>query len=332
MNIAIKVPNDVRGKILSFPFIHKLVKEVNKKLNEEESEDVLTLHLISSDNGIDVLNLLPFEAYYHEIEASELKSIFTIHRACMNLNIENIDLFISTTESFVDASIGKNLKATTSAGFAGGKNNFLLNQKIPKPTGVHESTKIYQLLKTIVDGDLPEIPNVCSREVNPFFEDWSSEPYFVINLSLKGKEIHPEWIELIGLFENKRIVLMCDSVEENFQESTVNDFIKSLSNQNTYEFYDHTNHINFAKLISYCWCFISEDSDLVSVASYCAARVYHLSRKDYSKNFDSRYFYSDHNAYSLNDSEFSSKGDFEYGKIFDEVYDYVESKAQELEK
>jgi ADP-heptose:LPS heptosyltransferase len=329
MNVAIKVPNDIRGKILSFPFIHKLVKEINKKLDEEESEDVLLLHLISSDNGVDVLNLLPFDAYYHEIEASELKTVFTIHRACMNLNLEKVDLFISTTDSFVDASIGKNLKATVSAGFAGGKNNFLLNKKIPKPTGIHESTKIYQLLKAVVDGELPAIRNVCARAVPPLFDDWNTEPYFVINLSLKGKSIHPEWKELIDLFENKRIILMSDSIEEDLHKSTINEYIKTLSNKNTYDIYEETGHIDFAKLISYSWCFITEDSGLVQVASYCGARVYHMSRKDYSKNFDSRYFLGSHNIYALNDGQFSLKGDFDYGKIFDEIYDFVESKAKE---
>ena len=329
MNVAIKVPNDIRGKILSFPFIHKLVKEINKKLDEEESEDVLLLHLISSDNGVDVLNLLPFDAYYHEIEASELKTVFTIHRACMNLNLEKVDLFISTTDSFVDASIGKNLKATVSAGFAGGKNNFLLNKKIPKPTGIHESTKIYQLLKAVVDGELPAIRNVCAREIPPLFDDWNTDPYFVINLSLKGKSIHPEWKELIDLFENKRIILMSDSMEEYLHKSTINEYIKTLSNKNIYEVYEETGHIHFAKLISYSRCFVSEDSGLVQVASYCGTRVFHMSRKYYSKNFDSRYFLGSHHIYAINDGQFSLKGDFDYGKIFDEIYDFVESKAKE---
>lgn len=332
MNVAIKVPNDVKGKVLSFPFIHKFVKEINKKLDEEENEDVLHLHLISSDNGIDVLNLLPFEAYYHEIESTELKTVFTIHRACMNLNLENVDLFISTTDSFVDASIGKNLKAKVSAGFAGGKNNFLLHKKIPKPVGIHESTKMYQLLKTIIDGDLPEIRNVCAREVSPLFSDWSSDPYFVINLSLKGKEIHPEWKELIDLFENKKVILMSDSIEEDFHKSTINEYIKTLSNKNTYEVYQETGHINFAKLISYAWCFISEDSGLVQVASYCGAQIYHLSRKEYSKNYDSRYFMGIHNIYAINDNKYSSSSDFEYDKVFDEIYKFIESKAKGIEK
>ena len=47
MNISIKLPNDLRGKILTFPFIHALVKEAKKRLNEEE-EEILNLHLIAS--------------------------------------------------------------------------------------------------------------------------------------------------------------------------------------------------------------------------------------------------------------------------------------------
>lgn len=331
MNVAIKVPNDVRGKVMSFPFIHKLVKEINKQLkDDEESEDVLNLHLISSDNGIDVLNLLPFEAFYHEIESSELKTIFTVHRACMGLQLENVDLYISVTDSFVDASIGKNIKAKISAGFSGGKNNFLLNKKIPKPSGVHEATKIFQLLKVVKDGELSEIPSVAARELTPSLGSWSDEPYITINLSLKDNEIHPEWKELIDLLESQKIVLICDQLDKDIQKSKIDDYVKTLSDKNTYITYEFTGYINFAKLISYSWCLISEDSDLVYVASYCATNIFHLSRKNYSKLFDSRYFFSNHRVYGLNNSEFTSGSDFNYGKVFDEVISYIDIKTKEF--
>ena len=146
MNIVVKLPNDLRGKILSFPFLHGLVKEAKKRLNAEE-EEVLKLHLISNKKDIDVLNLLPFSAYYHEIEDEDLKSIFTIHRACVGLKIDRTDIFISTTENFVDASIGKNLKAKTNIGFQIGKNSLFFNKRVPYSVNDHQALQIFSLIK-----------------------------------------------------------------------------------------------------------------------------------------------------------------------------------------
>ena len=37
---------------------------------------------------------------------TDLKTIFSAHRACVQLKIDYTDIFVSTTESFVDATIG----------------------------------------------------------------------------------------------------------------------------------------------------------------------------------------------------------------------------------
>ena len=125
---------------------------------------------------------------------------------------------------------------------------------------------------------------------------------------------------------------MSDTIKEDFHKSTINEYIKTLSSKNTYEVYEETGHINFAKLVSYAWCFISEDSELIQVASYCGSEVYHLSRKDYSKNYDSRYFLGLHNLFAITDSNYSSKGDFNYDRIFDDIYKFIEFKAKGFEK
>lgn len=324
MNVSIKLPNDLRGKILSFPFIHAFVKEAKKRLNEDE-EEILNLHLISNKENIDVLNLLPFNAYYHEIDNEDLKTVFTIHRGVANLKIDKTDLFISTTESFVDASIGKNLKADVSAGFQVGKNAFLLKKKIPL-TGSHQSEQIFSLIKSIVEDELPSMPNVCSREVTPLYADWNMNPYFVINLSLQGKEIHPEWTELINLFEHLNIVLMCDLIPIDDQEEIIGEFVKGLSTKNNYKIYKHESNINFAKMVTFSWCFVSEDSPLVQLAAYCGAEIFHLNRKENQDKFGPQYFIGDVTRFSAN------RGDFNYGKIFDDIYKYIDLKAKDAAK
>lgn len=328
MNVSIKLPNDLRGKILSFPFIHAFVKEAKKRLNEDE-EELLNLHLISNKENIDVLNLLPFNAYYHEIEDEDLKTVFTIHRACVQLKIDYTDIFISTTESFVDATIGKNLKAKEKIGFQLGKNSFFLNKKIIFPSGKHQSIQIFSLIKALVEDELPLIPNVCSREVKPLYADWNMNPYFIINLSLKGKEIHPEWSELINLFEHQNIVLTCDQLKEEDQGEELNGYIKLLSPKNNYKILTSENHIDFAKAVTFSWCFISEDSPLIHLAAYCGAEIFHLNRKENTKLFGTQYFIGESKIFSLNDSDYKDGKDFNYGKVFDEIIKFIDLKSKD---
>lgn len=324
MNVSIKLPNDLRGKILTFPFIHAFVKEAKKRLNEEE-EEMLNLHLISNSEHLDVLNLLPFNAYYHEIEDEDLKTVFTIHRGVASLKIDSTDLFISTTESFIDASIGKNLKAKVTAGFQVGKNSFLLKKKIPFNTSGHQSEQVFSLIKSLVEDETIAIPNVCSREVKPLYADWNMNPYFVINLSLKGKEFNEEWVELINLFEHKNIVLMTDEFEADHQEAEIVEFIKKLSTKNNYKIFTYSSNIDFAKLISYTWCFVSEDSSLVQLAAYCGSEIFHLNRKENQDKFGPQYFIGDVTRFSVD----KSKKDFDYGSVHDDIYKYIDLKSQD---
>lgn len=328
MNVSIKLPNDLRGKILAFPFIHALVKEAKKKLNEEE-EEILNLHLISNKENIDVLNLLPFKAFYHEVEQEDLKTVFSMHRASVQFKIDYTDIYFSTTESFVDATIGKNLKATDRVGFQLGKNSFFLNKKIALPAGEHQSVQIFSLIKGMIEEDLPSIPSVCSREVEPLYADWNMNPYFIINLSLQNKEIHPEWSELINLLEHQNIVLMSDQIETDEYEETLNEYIKTLSTKNNYKILESENHIDFAKAVTYSWCFISEDSPLVQLSAYCGAEVFHLNRKENTKNVGTQYFIGESEVFSLKNPEFKTGNDFNYGKIFDEIIKYIESKTKD---
>tara|TARA_Y100000385_G_C13051162_1_gene619830 strand:+ start:607 stop:1602 length:996 start_codon:yes stop_codon:yes gene_type:complete len=328
MNVSIKLPNNLRGKILSFPFIHAFVKEAKKRLNEDE-EELLNLHLISNSEDIDALNLLPFNAYYHEIEDADLKTVFTIHRACVQLKIPHTDIFISTTESFVDATIGKNLKAQEKIGFQLGKNSFFLNKKIALPSGEHQSAQIFSLIKGFVEDELPSIPRVCSREVKPLYADWNMNPYFIINLSLRGRDIHPEWVELINLFEHQNIVLMSDGISLEDQEDSLNDYIKTLSTKNSYQVITTESNIDFAKAVSFSWCFISEDSPLVHLAAYCGAEVFHLNRKENTTLYGTQHFIGESEVFSLKNAEYKSGSDFNFSKIFDIIIKYIELKNKD---
>lgn len=326
MNIAIKLPNNLSERTLAFPFLHSLHKFLSANLEEDET---LNFHLISLKEGIDVLNLLPFKAYYHELEPEDVKSIFSIHRACMNFKIESLDIYISTTDSFVDASIGRNYGAVSRIGFSSGKNGWFLNKKVSKLNGQHLSFQIYELLKPLTE-EVPPIPNVYSRELPFVFADWNENPYIVINLDLIENKINPEWKSFVELFTNKHFVFMCSNLDKGNvdQVDEFDLFIKSLPSKNTYKTFDSKSSIEFGKLISYCLCFISGDSPLVNIAAYCGAQIFHLHSKENLVQFGPGYFIAEVRHFSLTDPMFGSGGKFNYSKIFDELYAFIHEKTK----
>lgn len=326
MNIAIKLPNNLNERVLTFPFLHALHKELSAKLEKEEA---LNIHLISLKKGIDVLNLLPFHAYYHELEEDDVKSIFTMHRACVNLKIESLDIFISTTDSFVDASIGKNYGAEKRIGYALGKNGWFFNHKISKLSGQHFSNQVYELLKGVFD-EIPPIPNVYSRNLDSQYPDWNENPYTLLNLDVVGKEINPEWKDFLDLFDKKTFVMM--SSDLNFDNGDDNEifqtFIESLPPKNTYKIFEDQSNIAFGKLVSYCTAFISGDSPFVNIAAYCGAQTFHLHSKGKLNQFGPNYFIADVRHFSLTDPMFGNGSKFNYSKIFDELYAFIEQKTK----
>ena len=326
MNIVIKLPNDLNERVLTFPFLHMVEKYFKSQLKEDE---VLNMHLISLKEGLDILNLLPFKAFYHELDKGDLKTVFSVHRACMNFKIDKVDCFISTTNSFVDASIGKNISAQRKVGFAHGKNGWLLTDKVTKLSGRHFVEQIFELLRPIITEDFPEIPNTFSRELPPCYADWSESPYIVIDLDLEGEFINPEWIDLFDLFVNKNFVFLCSQEKIDLQKSTLNEFVRKLPNKNTYKVFEHQSHIEFGKLISHCKYFVSYDSHLVNLAAYCGSSIIHLNQKMDIQNYGTQFFVGELRNFSLSDPSFKQGKTFNYTKIFDLLYDIIEGTPEE---
>ncbi len=324
MNLAIKLPNDLRERVCTYPLLHTLYKELRKTLDEDEQ---LNIHLISLKKDIDVLNLLPFDAFYHELEVEDVKTIFTMHRACMNFKMDTIDIFISTTDSFVDASIGKNLRAEKKIGYALGKNGWFLNKKVPLLTGQHKSCQTYELLKALIE-NIPEIPNVYSRELPFAYADWNENPYTFINLDLIGEEDNSEWKDFIELFVNKNFVFMCSELKNSENMEPVQSFIQTLPKENNYRLFEYSSNINFGKTVSYAVAFVSGDSPLINIAAYCGAQVFHLNKKEKISIVGPTYFIGEVRNMAISDPMFGSQNKFNYSKIFDELYKFIEEKTK----
>lgn len=279
MNIAIKLPDDLGERLLSFPFLHALNQYMQERLEKSDKDvDNFQLHLISLKSGIDVLNLLPFHAYYHELEQEDLKSIFSAHRGCSHFKITNqIDIFISTTDSFVDASIGKNFRTKEVIGFEKSFNNWFLTKKKNRPLEKHFSEQVCELVKPLL-GYLSKIPICGSRELELLSSKYEDKTYFILDVDFIDDAVNPLWLELFNLAEGAHFILTSSQNDSFDQELRISTFIKSCPPKNTYELFKFSSYIDFAKLVGHAQVFTSLNSELILLAAYCRCDAIFLNQ------------------------------------------------------
>jgi ADP-heptose:LPS heptosyltransferase len=323
MNLAIRVPDELHLKVLSFPFLHAINRHFVESLEED---DILNIHLISTGKSLDVLNMLPFKAYYQTIPEEDANNMLAAHINLGNLNRADVDIYISLTDNFVDTMIGKNLKAKKRIGFSSFKNNLLLHKKIPDQEFEHYSQKIFSLLEGL-DDCRQKLKRVTSRKMEHLYTEWKNDGYVFINIEVIEEKLNVEWIDLINHFDNKNIVLMASELPSNISNSLLNDFVQKCSKKNKYKVFDHSEIIDFGKIAGNCDCFVSPDSHFVQYASYCGAQIFHLNRED-GEYYDNQYFIADTVRCSESDSYYQDGEDFHYGKFFDEVLNYLNAQIK----
>ncbi len=333
MNIAIKLPNELGERVLSFPFLHKLVQVYEQNIAESEDHDeVLYIHLISCKKDIDVLNLLPFRAYYHELEDEDIGNIFSMHRACVNFKLDRPDIYISTTPGFIDSSIGKNINAKKSIGYDVGKNKWVLSEKVSLLEGQHKSVQIFNLLTALSDRE-ESVPHVQSRQLEPFYKDWQENPYTVINLDLlENGEINPEWAEFIELFTEKKFVFLASNYKEEDYEDFLAAFIAKLPDTNQYEIFTSKSNIDFGKLVASAITFITKSCPLMHIAAYCGAHTFYLNCGEDLQVMGPEFLRGDVRVFSQSDPAYFKEDSFNYAKIFDEVFTFIDLRSKVTEK
>jgi ADP-heptose:LPS heptosyltransferase len=261
--IAIKLPFDLQERILTFPFLHA----IHDKYPDAE------FHFITPEKDIEVLNLLPFKAYYHEVDEDEIRTVFDVHRYCVHAKIYNVDLFISLTNSFADASIGLSLRAKKRLGFSDNWKTLVLNQKVKRPVGHHLCEDFFELYKTHLNANVDVKMKVMSRELPAVIPEWDSQPYIAINLTpLRDAVIDEEWAKLIHDFEGQRIIFFSSEDRERVAP-LIDGFIARLPKTNTYSFYFQKDWIELAKMLAYARGVITYEGPLASIAAYVGAKT-----------------------------------------------------------
>lgn len=281
--IAIKLPFDLQERILTFPFLHAIK---NKYPNAE-------IHFITPKKDIEVLNLLPFKAYFHEVDENEIKTVFDVHRYCVHAKIFNVDLFISLTNSFTDASIGLSLRAKKRLGFSDNWKTLFLNQKTKRPVGHHICEDFFELYKAHVNSAVDLKLKVISRDLPPVIPEWDENPYVAINLSpMRDAVIDEEWVKLVHEFDKQRIVFFSSDDRERVTP-LIDAFMEKLPKKNTYSFFFQKDWIELAKMLAYARGVITYEGPLASVAAYVGGKVLILYDRRDPQREGPFYFLSD---------------------------------------
>lgn len=220
--VAIKLPFDLQERILTFPFLHAISEHYPKA----------DLHFITPKKDVEVLNLLPFKAYYHLFNEDDIKSVLDVHPYTANLNVYNVDIFISLTNSFADAALGLGLRAKKRVGFSDNWKTLVLTDKISRPVGHHVVEDFMSLFQVAAGSSADKKLKVNSRTLSRIIE--SDEPFIAINLSpIREAVIEQEWIDLISMFEEQKIVLFFSDEQVKGQQ-LMQSFMDKLPKTNTY--------------------------------------------------------------------------------------------------
>lgn len=289
--IAVKLPHDLQERLLAFPLFHALRERFPKA----------DLHFITPKKDIEVLNLLPFTAYYHELDEGEIKTVFDVHRWSSTAKIFNTDIFVSLTNSFSDAFMGTGLRAKKKVGFSDGWKTMILTHKTPRPRGHHVTEDFYALYGQLIGGSPNSKIKCMSRELKPVIADWNEVPYVAINLSpLRGLQIEEEFVQLINEFENQRIVLF-SSDEPAKAQMVIEPFMARLSKKNSYINFIQKDWIELAKMLAFSKGVITFNGPCASVAAYVGAKTLALYDSEDPQRYGPFYFLSDVMVMGVND-------------------------------
>lgn len=257
--IAIKLPFDLNERILSFSFLHAI----------SEFYPRADIHIITPKKEVEVLNLLPFKAYYHLYNEDDIKTVLDVHPYTANASIYNVDIFVSLTNSFPDACLGLGLRAKKRVGFSDEWKTLVLTHKMKRPVGHHVVEDFMNLFNLMTDVPYDSKVKVHSRPLLPILED--KTPYIAINLSpLRGIDIEEEWVELISHFEGQKIVLF-SSEDQDKVKILINDFLKKLSPKNTYDVFYYKDWIELGRMMSFSNGVITYSGASAALSTYVGA-------------------------------------------------------------
>ncbi len=260
--ILLKLPFDLEERILTFPFLHALSDAYPKA----------EIHFITPKKDVEVLNLLPFKAYYHLFDEDEIRSIFDVHPYTANLPVYNVDLFVSLTNSFPDACLGLGLRAKKRVGFSDQWKTLVLTHKTTRPVGHHIAEDFLSLFQLTTGATADSRLRVTSRSLTRM-PSLPPTPYYAVNLSpLRGTMIESEWVELLSQFEGQRIVLFA-SEDQVQMKLLIDSFLPLLPKVNTYDFFVYKDWIELGRMLAFSSGLITYQGACGALGAYVGTRT-----------------------------------------------------------
>jgi ADP-heptose:LPS heptosyltransferase len=279
--IAVKLPFDLQDRILTFCFLHAISDFYPKA----------EIHIITPKKEVEVLNLLPFKAYYHLFDEDQISSIMDVHPFTAEARIYNVDLFISLTNSFVDACLGLGLRAKKRVGFADNWKTLVLTDKIPRPVNHHVVEDFMSLYQLASGAAADKRLRVASRLLNRIIED--TTPYIAINLSpLRDSSLADEWVELVNYFEGQRIVFF-SSDETVKVQLLMEGFLSKLPSKNTYVNFIHKDWIELGRMLAYAQGVITFSGAAGALSAYVGTKAVILYENEDPQRTGPFYFMAD---------------------------------------
>lgn len=279
--IAIKLPWDLQDRILTFPFLHAISEYYPKA----------ELHFITPKKEIEVLNLLPFKAYYHEFDENEISNFLDAYRFAANVKIFNADIFISLTNSFADAFLGVGLRAKRRVGFSDNWKALVLTDKTMRPVGHHVVEDYQKLFELVVGESVNKRIKVTSRDLQRMWDD--ETPYIAINIApLRELTIEQEWVDLCNLFEGQKIVFFSSDEQVKIQ-MVIEPFLELLPKKNTYINFTYHDYIELGRMLAFARGTITYAGPGGALSAYVGTRTLALYESEDPQKTGPFYFLAD---------------------------------------
>lgn len=297
MNIAIKLPNSLEEIIYTFPFLHKLY--------ETQVENGVNIHLVTACEDIAILNLLPFKAFYYQLDRTDSESMLKVLRAFKNskLDLQQYEYYFSLTSFRSDILLGKLLKAKNIIAFDDVGMDFFITEKIHKLVGRKKTEQYFKLLSILKDVDVSEdlVKKIGSKNF-ALSNEKEIENYIVIDSEILNCD---DWLDFLKLFEAQRILIL-GKAPKNYQG------FKSIENRND---------IEIAKLLYLSKGFITSNYEKSLISSYTGTTCFYLKREDIK---DTSFEFFIGKVYDINPTE------EDIGIIFDMIYEKLSKDVKEV--
>jgi ADP-heptose:LPS heptosyltransferase len=281
--IVIKLPFDLLERILTFPFIHLI----------RSKYPVAHLHFITPKRQIEVLNLLPFEAFYHEFDEGEISTVFDVHRFTATAKIFNVDIFISLTNSFIDGCLGVGLRAKKRVGFSDSWKTLLFNYKTKRPVNHHLCEDFFALYASLASDETDNRLRVMSRDLRPVIDGWDSLPYIAVDIgATRDSRISEDLFDFLNFFENQRIILFASEDQERIS-LLIPPFISRLSKKNIYSYYVYPSWIDLGRMLAFSRGVVTNNGAMACFAAYVGAKTLALYEREDPQRSGPLYFLAD---------------------------------------